>query len=184
MKVAAILAGCLLAAGCATPTGVDLSSGQTGRSQTVAPDLTPCSRTYQTTVYADRLTVGVSAPLVAPYFIDEDPTSGEGFESGLVYGIAAELGLPDTSVEWKSLPQDQSPLEAEVDFIIDRRTPVGRPGITYSVPYLQGPYAFAFASDNPLAACVDAALSVMAASGELARLTDEWLDASAGITNR
>ncbi len=186
MKVAAALLGCLVLVGCASPSGVDLSSGLSGRTQTVAPDLNPCSRTYQTTVYADRLTVGVSAPLVEPYFIDAEPTSGEGFEAGVVYGIAAELGLPDTAVEWKTLAQDESPQEAEVDFIIDRRPPAEGPEMRYSIPYYQGQtaYAFAFAVDNPLIDCVDVALNAMAASGELDRLTDTWLAPFARTTDQ
>jgi hypothetical protein len=186
VKVAAALFGCLVLVGCATPSGVDLSSGLSGRTQTVAPDLNPCSRTYQTTVYADRLTVGVSAPLVEPYFIDAEPTSGEGFEAGVVYGIAAELGLPDTAVEWQTVSGDVSPLEAEVDFIIDRRPPAAGPQVRYSTPYYQAqtPYAFAFAIDNPLIDCVDAALNAMAASGELDRLTDTWLAPDARTTDQ
>jgi len=186
VKIAATLAGCVLLVGCATPSGVDLSSGLSGRSQTAAPDLNACSRTFQTTVYADRLTVGVSAPLVAPYFIDQDPTSGEGFEAGVVYGVATELGLPDTAVEWQTLSKDVSPLEAEVDFIIDRRAPAEMPGIVYSAPYRQtpDPIAFAFAADNPLVDCVNAALSAMAAGGELDRLTTEWLDPSVITTDQ
>jgi polar amino acid transport system substrate-binding protein len=131
--------------------GIDLSSDQRARSLPVTVDASPCSRTYQTTVFADRLTVGVSAPIIEPYFIDEDPTSGEGIEASLVYGIAGELGLPNTGVTWQAVAPDATPRDSEVDFIIDRRAVTDRPGITYSAPYVlePEPYALAFAVGNP-----------------------------------
>jgi len=174
----AVLAGCLLLSACATPSAIDLSSGQSARSSSVTVDVSPCSRTYQTTVLADRLTVGVSAPLVEPYFIDGDPSSGEGFEAGLVYAIAAELGLPNTGVTWQTVPPEITPLDAEVDFVIDREVPGLREGISYSAPYVQQPQAaaLAFAPGNPLIDCVNDALAALTERGELSQLTAQWLE--------
>ncbi len=178
MRRIAVLAGCLLLSACATPSAIDLSSGQSARSSSVTVNVNPCSRTYQTTVLADRLTVGVSAPLVEPYFIDGDPSSGEGFEAGLVYAIAAELGLPNTGVTWQTVPPEITPLNAEVDFIIDREVPGQREGISYSAPYVQQPQAaaLAFAPGNPLIDCVNDALAALTERGELSQLTAQWLE--------
>lgn len=165
VRVVGLVFGCMFLAACATPSASDLSSDQRARSLTVTVEASACSRTYQTTVLADRLTVGVSAPVIEPYFIDEDPTSGEGLEASLVYGIAAELGLPNTGVTWQIVAPDATPRDSEVDFIIDRRAGGERPGITYSAPYVQDPepYALAFAAGNPLIDCVDAALAALTA---------------------
>lgn len=186
VKVLTVFVGCLFLTACATPSALDLSSGQSERSSAISVDVSPCSRTYQTTVYADRLTVGVSAPLVEPYFIDADPTSGEGFESGLVYSIAAELGLPNSAVTWQTVAPDANPLDAEVDFIIDRRTVTTLPEITYSAQYVQEPeaYALALASGNPLITCVDDAIAVLHSRGEIAQLSAQWLDSNSSPTDQ
>ncbi len=178
MRIVTVVAGCVLLGACATPSAIDLSSGQSARSSAVTIDVSPCSRSYQTTVFADRLTVGVSAPVTEPYFVDEDPTSGEGFEAGLVYAIAAELGLPNTGVTWQMVAPGITPLDAEVDFIIDRQTPEPRAGISYSVAYGAQPeaYALALASGNPLIDCIDGAITVFRDRGELAELTAQWLE--------
>jgi polar amino acid transport system substrate-binding protein len=127
--------------------------------------------------------VGVSAPLVEPYFIDEDPSSGDGFEAGLVYAIAAELGLPNTGVTWQMVPPEITPLDAEVDFIIDREVPGPREAIRYSAPYVQQPQAaFAFATGNPLIDCVDEALTALAERGELSQLSARWLESDISPT--
>jgi polar amino acid transport system substrate-binding protein len=47
-----------------------------------------------------KLIVHADQPLYEPWFIDNDPTNGEGFESALVYALAEELGFERDQVEW------------------------------------------------------------------------------------
>jgi polar amino acid transport system substrate-binding protein len=47
-----------------------------------------------------KLVVHADQPLYEPWFIDNDPTNGEGFESALVYALAEELGFTADQVEW------------------------------------------------------------------------------------
>ena len=46
------------------------------------------------------LTVGTDKPAFPPYFEDDDPTNGKGFESAVAYAIARELGFEQSEVEW------------------------------------------------------------------------------------
>lgn len=46
------------------------------------------------------LTVATGEPVFEPWMVDDDPTSGEGFESALVYALAEELGFAEGDVEW------------------------------------------------------------------------------------
>ncbi len=48
---------------------------------------------------AGRLTVHADQPLYPPWFIDNDPTNGQGFESALTYAIAERLGMQPDGVK-------------------------------------------------------------------------------------
>jgi polar amino acid transport system substrate-binding protein len=47
-----------------------------------------------------KLTVGTGDPVFPPWMLDDDPAGGEGFENGLVYELAAELGFDADDVVW------------------------------------------------------------------------------------
>ncbi len=46
------------------------------------------------------LTVGTDSPAFEPWFSDNDPSNGEGFESAVAYAVAEELGFAADEVEW------------------------------------------------------------------------------------
>ena len=46
------------------------------------------------------LTIATGEPAFPPYVIDDDPTSGQGFESALALAVAREMGFTDDKVEW------------------------------------------------------------------------------------
>jgi polar amino acid transport system substrate-binding protein len=76
----------LILAGCA-------SGGTTAGGETSAPEddgyLTPGTLTFAT-----------GEPAYFPYVIDDDPSSGEGFESAVAYAVAEELGFAAEDVVW------------------------------------------------------------------------------------
>ncbi len=47
-----------------------------------------------------KLTIATGEPVFPPWMIDDDPTSGEGFESAVAYAIANEMGFADADVNW------------------------------------------------------------------------------------
>lgn len=47
-----------------------------------------------------QLTVATGDPVFPPYMMDDSPESGIGFENGLVYALAAELGFSRDQVVW------------------------------------------------------------------------------------
>jgi len=49
---------------------------------------------------AGKLTVGTGDPVFPPWMLDDDPAGGEGFENGIVYALAEELGFAYEDVEW------------------------------------------------------------------------------------
>ena len=46
------------------------------------------------------LTIGTDSPAFEPWFVDNDPSNGEGFESAVAYAVAEELGFSADQVTW------------------------------------------------------------------------------------
>ncbi len=68
------------------------------------------------------LTIGTSDPAFEPWVVDNDPTTGEGFESAVAYAVAEELGYPRDDVQWVSVTFDQiiAPGAKDFDFAINQ----------------------------------------------------------------
>ena len=64
-----------------------------GRLPTAATSLADCTPDTLDTVTSGTLTVGTDKPAYPPYFEDDDPTNGKGFESAVAYAIADQLGF-------------------------------------------------------------------------------------------
>ncbi|HEX6515444.1 MAG TPA: ABC transporter substrate-binding protein [Nocardioidaceae bacterium] len=46
------------------------------------------------------LTIGTDSPAYEPWFVDNDPSNGQGFESAVAYAVAEELGFEREQVKW------------------------------------------------------------------------------------
>ncbi len=54
------------------------------------------------------LTVATDKPAYPPYFEDDEPANGEGFESAVAYAIGKQLGYPQAKVKWTVEPFNSS----------------------------------------------------------------------------
>ena len=54
-----------------------------------------------------KLTVATGEPVYPPWMMDDDPAGGDGFENGLVYALAKELGFAREDVVWVRQTFDQ-----------------------------------------------------------------------------
>ena len=54
---------------------------------------TPCAKDQLELTNSGQLTVGTDKPAFPPYFEDDDPTNGKGFESAVAYAVADQLGF-------------------------------------------------------------------------------------------
>ncbi len=86
------------AAGCAPQ---DASPGGAHAS---GPGKESCEPGKLPTVAAGKLTVGTDKPAYAPWFVDDDPASGKGFESAVAYAVAGQLGYAKGAVAWQTVP--------------------------------------------------------------------------------
>jgi polar amino acid transport system substrate-binding protein len=68
------------------------------------------------------LPVGTDSPADEPWFSDNDPSNGEGFESAVAYAVAEQLGFAPEDVQWITVPFNNSyaPGEKKFDFDINQ----------------------------------------------------------------
>ena len=69
-----------------------------------------------------KLTVATDSPAYEPWFADNDPSNGKGFESAVAYAVAERLGFAAEDVEWVTVPFNSSyaPGEKKFDFDINQ----------------------------------------------------------------
>ena len=89
------------ALGLAACTGGTSSSSSSDAEQTYGPGALP-------TVTEGKLTVATSDPAYSPWILDNDPSSGEGYESAVIYALAEELGYTADNVQWVRATFDSS----------------------------------------------------------------------------
>jgi polar amino acid transport system substrate-binding protein len=107
------------------------------------------------TVKQGVLTVATDKPAYPPYFEDDDPTNGEGFESAVAYAIAKQLGYPPAKVEWTVEPFNSSyaPGPKSFDFDVNQIsiTPVREKAVDFSAPYYTANQAVVALKDSEAA---------------------------------
>lgn len=121
----------LLLVGCGSSDDSSDSSDQTAAA---------CNKPGQLDTQAEGvLTVATDSPAFPPYFEDDDPTNGEGFESAVAYAIAKYLGYPPAKVKWTVEPFDSSYAPGPKDFDFDVNqisiTPDRAKQVDFSSPY-------------------------------------------------
>jgi len=67
------------------------------------------------------LTVATDKPVYPPWFVNNKPTNGQGYESAVAYAVAAQLGFKPSQVTWAYEPFDSSyaPGPKKFDFDIN-----------------------------------------------------------------
>jgi polar amino acid transport system substrate-binding protein len=85
------------------------------------------------------LTVATDKPAYPPYFENDDPENGEGFESAVAYAIAKNLGFSKGNVDWTVVPFNSSYAPGPKDFDFDVNqisiTPTREKAVDFSAPY-------------------------------------------------
>ena len=63
-----------------------------------------CSKDSLTTLTKGTITFGTDQPAYPPWFIDDDPANGKGFESAVAYAVGDKLGYAKQDVKWVRVP--------------------------------------------------------------------------------
>jgi polar amino acid transport system substrate-binding protein len=156
--------------------------GDSGSTSSQSATADSCSKSQLALVNSGQLTVGTDKPAFPPYFEDDDPTNGKGFESAVAYGVAKNLGFSDADVKWTVVPFNSSyaPGPKKFDFDINQIsiTPAREKAVAFSDPYYVAPQAVVvgkgsdLASASSLADLKDASIGVQIGTTSLDAVND------------
>ena len=88
--------------GNSSATGGTTSSSASGSATTGAttPAAASCTPATMKTHTKGVFTFGADQPVYEPWYVKNDPTNGQGFESAVAYAVAAKLGYSKSQVKW------------------------------------------------------------------------------------
>ncbi|MCW2968096.1 MAG: extracellular solute-binding protein family 3, partial [Solirubrobacteraceae bacterium] len=128
---AAALALALGACGSSSSNNASAPSSSTAAS--------PCTKANLALVNAGQLTVATDKPAYPPYFSDDKPENGKGFESAVAFAIGRQLGFAPSQVKWTVEPfnASYSPGPKNFDFDVNEIsiTPARSKQVDFSSPY-------------------------------------------------
>jgi polar amino acid transport system substrate-binding protein len=143
IALALVVVALAVLAACGDDDDDDGGGGSTEASTTEQADV--CAKDQLAVKNAGQLTVGTDKPAFPPYFVDDDPTNGKGFESAVAYAVAEELGFTKDEVEWMVVPFNASYAPGPKDFDFDINqisiTPAREKAVDFSSPYYTAPQA-------------------------------------------
>ncbi|MFF7256395.1 ABC transporter substrate-binding protein [Streptomyces microflavus] len=121
--VTAVTAVCSAVALCAVLTGCAPQSEEKAKAPGQAGAETgACAPGGLATEVEGKLTVGTDKPAYAPWFSDDEPSNGKGFESAVAYAVAKQLGYGRDAVVWQHTPFNSAfaPGAKKFDFDINQ----------------------------------------------------------------
>ncbi len=126
MTVAAVAAIAVLAVsaglgGCASEGSSSSSAAPAGGTSSSAAASCTNSAIQGQLFAKGQLTVATDKPVYPPWFVNNKPTNGQGYESAVAYAVAAQLGFSKSQVTWAYEPFDSSyaPGAKKFDFDIN-----------------------------------------------------------------
>jgi polar amino acid transport system substrate-binding protein len=121
-------------AGCGSSKS-DSSAESSGGTASAAS----CTPEQMQTKTAGTLTVATDKPAYPPYFEDDEPANGEGFESAVAFAIGKQLGYAPADVKWTVEPFNASFAPGPKGFDLDVNeisiTPAREKAVDFSAPY-------------------------------------------------
>jgi len=92
----------------ATIGTVSLSTGVGANASSALPSLASCKTSIAANEFTKgKLTVATDTPAYTPWFVN-NPSNGKGYESGVAFAIAKELGVAKSNVVWVHEPFNAS----------------------------------------------------------------------------
>ena len=180
LAVAALAAATLALTACAptdeADSADDTSSDTESDSSSETPAADECTPDTMETVADGTLTIATDDPAYEPWFVDNDPTNGKGYESAVAYAIAEQLGYTAEQVTWVKVPFNKVVQPGPKDFDFD----INQVSITEArrkaVDFSSGYYDVVQTVITNAGSSIDGATSV-------AELADAKLGAQVGTTS-
>ncbi|MET8864554.1 ABC transporter substrate-binding protein [Nonomuraea sp. NPDC004580] len=163
----------LLAIGALAAASVACAPVDDSASTAAAPTTsTACTKDQLKLITPGKLTIGTDKPAYEPWFKDDDPSNGQGFESAVAFAVAGELGFDRSEVQWTTVKFDVAfaPGDKKFDFDINQVsiTPARAKAVDFSNGYYTVKQAVVaaeggkFAGAKSLAELKDAKIGVQA----------------------
>lgn len=132
LTLAALAATTLTLAACAAEEADDTSASGGGSG-------TSCTPEDLDTLESGTLTIGTDQPAYEPWFTEDTPENGEGYESAVAYAVAEELGYAEDDVTWTRVQFNAAiqPGNRPFDFDINQFsiTDERKQAVDFSSPY-------------------------------------------------
>jgi polar amino acid transport system substrate-binding protein len=138
-------------AACGSSNSSSPSTASSGHASTAS-----CSNaSVQKDLYTKGvLTVATDNPVYTPWFVNNKPSDGKGYESAVAYAIAHQLGFTPSQVVWVTEPFDSSyaPGPKKFDFDINEvsYTPQRAQAVTFSNSYYDVQQAIVALKGSPV----------------------------------
>jgi polar amino acid transport system substrate-binding protein len=105
LLAAGLLAATLLAAGCAAKSTGGATSAPPATAGGTAPVTSTsaaasCTPATMQTHTGGTLTVATDSPAYGPWFVDDKPSNGKGYESAVAFAVGKQLGYSADKVKW------------------------------------------------------------------------------------
>jgi polar amino acid transport system substrate-binding protein len=98
-----------------------------------------CAKTQLRTKTPGKLTIATDNPAYPPWFVDNKPENGQGFEGAVAAALAEKLGYAQAEVAWKRVTFDKAIAPGPKDFDLDINqfsiTDARRQAVDFSAPY-------------------------------------------------
>jgi polar amino acid transport system substrate-binding protein len=136
-----VTAAALAVAGGLTACGSSSSSSAPSGSGSSSAAATSCTKSGMSHLLFKPgvLTIATDNPVYTPWFVNNTPTNGKGYESAVAYAIAEQLGFSDSDVTWVHEPFNSTyaPGPKAFDFDINEVsvTPQRAQAVTFSNSY-------------------------------------------------
>ncbi|WP_168581428.1 ABC transporter substrate-binding protein [Gephyromycinifex aptenodytis] len=111
----ALAAGVTLIGGCSAPVE-EAGAPETPSALTSGAD---CAKESLKLVKPGRMTIGTDKPAYPPWFVDDDPANGKGYESAVGYAVAEQLGFEKSEVDWVAVPFNSAVAPGPKSFDLD-----------------------------------------------------------------
>jgi polar amino acid transport system substrate-binding protein len=146
-----------------------LLAGCGGSKDESTATATACTPDKLPTHSKGTLTVATDKPAYPPYFEDDEPANGEGFESAVAYAIGKQLGYAPTEIKWTVEPFNSSYAPGPKDFDFDVNeisiTAPREKAVDFSSPYYTANQAVVALKDSDAAGATSIADLKSAAIG-------------------
>jgi polar amino acid transport system substrate-binding protein len=146
LPAAVLILAALFVAACGSNDNASSSSSSAASTGAATPAAdTSCQKANLSLVNAGQLTVATDKPAYPPYFVDDKPSNGQGYESAVAYAIAKQLGFTPAEVKWMVEPFNSSyaPGPKKFDFDVNQISisPARAKRVDFSKPYYTAPQA-------------------------------------------